>query len=59
MTVTEKIKLNESAVKSAFIKGGTQIHLLKISSITPPVKGVHPDAKISVTLEVDIEPPTV
>lgn len=57
MTVTEKIKRNESAVRSAFNKGGTQIHLLKISSITPPVQGVHPDAKITVKLEVDIDPP--
>lgn len=58
MTVTEKIKRNESTVRSAFIKGGTQIHLLKISSISPPVTGVHPDATITVKLEVDIDPPT-
>ncbi len=57
MTVTEKIKRNDSAVKSAFIKGGTQIHLLKIASITPPVSGVHPDEQIQVKLEVDIDPP--
>ncbi len=57
MTVTEKIKSNASAVKSAFIKGGTQIHLLKISSISPPVAGVHPDEQIQVKLEVDTDPP--
>jgi hypothetical protein len=57
MTVTEKIKSNSSAVKSAFIKGGTQIHLLKISSISPPVAGVHPDEQIQVKLEIDTDPP--
>ena len=57
MTVTEKIKRNDTAVRSAFIKGGTQIHLLKISSISPPVGGVHPDEQIQVKLEVDTDPP--
>jgi predicted nucleotidyltransferase component of viral defense system len=57
MTVTEKIKGNGSPVKSAFIKGGTQIHLLKIQSIRPPVAGIHPQEQIRVKLEVDTEPP--
>lgn len=57
MTVEEKIKQNDSPVKSAFIKGGTQINLLKITSITPPVSGVHPDEQIKIKLEVDIDPP--
>jgi predicted nucleotidyltransferase component of viral defense system len=57
MTVTEKIKDNTSPVKSAFIKGGTQIHLLKIESITPPVSGIHPKEQLRIKLEVDTEPP--
>lgn len=57
MTVEEKIKQNQSAIKSAFIKGGTQIHLLRISSIKPPVSGVHPDELIRIKLEVDTKPP--
>ena len=57
MTVKEKIKSNDSAVKSAFIKGGTQIHLLKIGSVSPPVSGVHPDEQIQVKMEVDTDPP--
>jgi hypothetical protein len=57
MTVEEKIKNNDSPIKSAFIKGGTQIHLLKISPIKPPVDGVHPDEQIRVKLEVDTDPP--
>lgn len=57
MTVTEKIKRNDSAVKPAFIKGGTQMHLLKIASISPPVSGVHPDEQMQIKLEVDTDPP--
>ena len=57
MTVTEKIKRNDSPLKSAFIKGGTQIHILKIASVEPPVKGIHPDEKIRIKMEVDTEPP--
>jgi predicted nucleotidyltransferase component of viral defense system len=57
MTVAEKIKHNDSPVKSAFIKGGTQIHLLKITSISPPVSGVHPNEQLTVKLEVDSDPP--
>jgi predicted nucleotidyltransferase component of viral defense system len=57
MTVTEKIKGNDSPVKSAFIKGGTQIHLLKIQSVRPPIAGIHPQEQIRIKLEVDTEPP--
>jgi len=57
MTVTEKVKSKETAIKSAFIKGGTHIHLLKISSIMPPVQGVHPNELIQIKLEVDTDPP--
>jgi predicted nucleotidyltransferase component of viral defense system len=57
MTVAEKIKHNDSTIKSAFIKGGTQIHLLKIASISPPVSGVHPNEQLTVKLEVDSDPP--
>jgi predicted nucleotidyltransferase component of viral defense system len=58
MTVEEKIKKSSSPVKSAFIKGGTQIHLLKIASVKPPVSGVHADELIKIKLEVDIDPPS-
>jgi predicted nucleotidyltransferase component of viral defense system len=57
MTVAEKIKKNDSPVKSAFIKGGTQIHLLKIASVQPPVSGIKPGEQIRVKLEVDTHPP--
>jgi len=57
-TVEEKIKKGRSPVKSAFIKGGTQIHLLKIDSVKPPVSGVHPEELIKIKMEVDIDPPS-
>jgi len=57
MTVQEKIKRNDSPVKSAFIKGGTQMHLLKIASIQPPVAGINPKEQLRIKLEVDTQPP--
>lgn len=57
MTVQEKIKQNDSPVKSAFIKRGTQIHLLKIASVQPAVTGINPRDQLKVKLEVDTQPP--
>jgi predicted nucleotidyltransferase component of viral defense system len=57
MMVQEKIKSNPSPVKSAFIKGGTQIHLLKITSVQPPVSGINPKEQLRIKLEVDTQPP--
>ncbi|OGS17506.1 MAG: hypothetical protein A2219_05680 [Elusimicrobia bacterium RIFOXYA2_FULL_50_26] len=55
--VTKKKKTGESAVESAFIKGGTMFHLLKIKSIRPPVSGVYENELFKVKLEVDTDPP--
>ncbi len=57
MTVEEKIKSNRSAIRSAFIKGGTQLHLVRISSIRPPVSGVNPDEQLRIKIELDTDPP--
>ncbi len=57
LDIETKTKLKNTNIKSAFIKGGTLIHLLKINSVTPPVSGVHPDEKIKVKFEIDIDPP--
>ncbi len=57
MTVDEKTKSIDTAIKSAFIKGGTEIHLLKINSIKNPIKGVHVNEQIKIKLEVDTNPP--
>ncbi|AEF83764.1 conserved hypothetical protein [Treponema primitia ZAS-2] len=56
MTVETKEKVTDTAVQSAFIKGGTLLHLLKIGSITPPVPGVPPNELIKVKFEVDTNP---
>jgi len=58
MTVDEKSKSVNSAIKSAFIKGGTEIHLLKINSIKNPIKGVHANEQFKIKLEVDTNPPS-
>ena len=57
MTVDEKAKSIDTAIKSAFIKGGTEVHLLKINSIKNPIKGVHADEQFKIKLEVDTNPP--
>jgi predicted nucleotidyltransferase component of viral defense system len=57
MQVREKIKNNESPVKSAFIKGGTQIHLLQIASVEPPISGVAASEQLKIKMEVDTDPP--
>ena len=57
MDITEKEKSADTGIESAFIKGGTLIHLLKITSIKPPVTGVDPNEILKIKLEVDINPP--
>jgi len=57
MSVERKEKAAGSAVQSAFIKGGTLIHLIKVASIKPPVSGVHPDERLRIKLEIDTDPP--
>lgn len=57
MEITQKNKSHESAIQSAFIKGGTLIHLMKITSIEPPVPGVPPNEMLKIKLEIDINPP--
>jgi predicted nucleotidyltransferase component of viral defense system len=57
MPVEQKQKAPHSAIQSAFIKGGTLIHLLKISPVSPPVAEVSPNELIKIKLEVDIDPP--
>jgi predicted nucleotidyltransferase component of viral defense system len=55
--VERKEKASDSAVQSAFIKGGTLVHLLKIASLTPPVSGVPPNEQLRIKFEVDTDPP--
>lgn len=57
MQVTEKLKQEQSNIKSAFIKGGTEIHILKISPSNKFIKGVNKSDLLKIKLELDINPP--
>lgn len=57
MQVTEKLKQEQSNIKSAFIKGGTEIHILKISPSNKFIKGVNKGDQLKIKLELDINPP--
>lgn len=58
MNVQKKVKAMDTAVQSAFIKGGTLVQLVSIASISPPVSGVLPDEVLKIKFEVDTDPPT-
>ncbi|MFH0918795.1 MAG: nucleotidyl transferase AbiEii/AbiGii toxin family protein [Fibrobacterota bacterium] len=57
LAVAKKKKRGESAIQSAFIKGGTLVHLLKINAVKPPVAGVHRNEVLSIKFEIDTDPP--
>jgi predicted nucleotidyltransferase component of viral defense system len=57
MELEQKQKTTTAAVQSAFIKSGTLINLVKITSIKPPVPGVHENELLKIKLEVDTDPP--
>ncbi|GHU84732.1 hypothetical protein FACS189473_2720 [Spirochaetia bacterium] len=57
MEVERKQKSAQTAVQSAFIKGGTLIHLVKIGSITPPVPGIPGNEQLKIKIEIDTDPP--
>lgn len=55
--VKKKEKSEDSNIESAFIKGGTLIHLLKIEAVTPPVSGIAKNELLKIKLEIDTSPP--
>jgi len=57
MEVEQKHKTTMTAVQSAFIKGGTLVNLVKITSIKPPVSGIPENELLKIKLEVDTDPP--
>jgi hypothetical protein len=57
MEVEKKQKTTSGAIQSAFIKGGTLIHLIKIASVNPPVAGVSKNELIKIKIEIDTNPP--
>lgn len=54
--VSQKQKNNSTAIESAFIKGNTAFHLLKIDASKLSL-GIHRDELLRVKLEVDTDPP--
>ncbi|HOC98773.1 MAG TPA: nucleotidyl transferase AbiEii/AbiGii toxin family protein [Myxococcota bacterium] len=57
MEVSRKAKSAAGAVQSAFIKGGTLIHLVRIVGMSPPVSGVPAGEMLKIKFEVDTDPP--
>lgn len=57
MSVERQRQDENAAVQSAFIKGGTLVHLVKIAALDPPVPGVPPNEQLKVKLEIDADPP--
>ena len=57
MQVETKQKNAGSPIQSAFIKGGTLVHLVRIASVVPPVSGVPENELLKIKLEIDTDPP--
>ena len=57
VTVTKKDKNSDTAIESAFIKGGTQEHLLKINVPDQIADRTHKNSFLNIKLEVDTDPP--
>jgi predicted nucleotidyltransferase component of viral defense system len=57
MSVEKKIKQEDTQIQTASIKGGTLLHLIKITGMIPPVSGVAGNEQLNIKLEIDIEPP--
>lgn len=57
MTVERKRKTEARQVQSAFIKGGTLVHFIKIAALDPPIPGVPSNEQLKVKLEIDTDPP--
>jgi predicted nucleotidyltransferase component of viral defense system len=52
-----KQKSIDTAIQSAFIKGDTLQHLLKINPVSPNITGIQPGEQVRIKLEVDTMPP--
>ena len=57
MEVEGRAKREDTGIQSAFIKGGTLVHLVRIAAMKPPVSGVPATAQLKVKLEIDVDPP--
>jgi len=57
MQAEYKEKHNDSAVQSAFLKGNTLLHIVKITAQSPPIPGISNNELIKIKVEIDINPP--
>ena len=57
LKVEKKVKSTTSDVQSAFIKGGTMVHLLKIMPTSEKILGVSEKELIKIKFEIDTNPP--
>lgn len=55
--VDTQVKEKESVISSAFLKANT-LKLLMTIEETDRIKGIHPEEKISIKLEIDMDPPS-
>lgn len=55
----KKIKTSDSAVESAFLKGNTLEHLLKIDGMEDSRLGINKNDILKIKLEIDLSPPDV
>lgn len=58
VTIHENIKTNTSAIFSAFLKTNTLKHLVEIGIPKSILKGIHPEEKLQVKIEIDRDPPS-
>jgi len=57
ISIQEKIKQHSTNVQSAFQKGNSLVHLIKIFALEAPVSGFPSNALIKIKFEIDIDPP--
>ncbi len=56
VTIQEKKKSQQSAIKSAFLKANTLQEMLKIGVKSKDLKGMHPESLIRIKVEIDTQP---
>lgn len=57
ITIEAKSKNHWTSVQSAFMKGNTLQHLLKVTPLVPPISGVPNNEILKIKFEVDTNPP--
>ncbi len=57
LTIEAKQKNSRTGVQSAFMKGNTLQHLLKVTPLLPPISGVPNNEMLKIKFEVDVNPP--